>query len=121
MNKVISPLKIAENLTAFWSPKIVGEVDDAYLKVAKLKGTLTWHAHDEEDEMFLVLRGELIIEMEEETVTLREGEFFVVPRGVRHNPIANKECLVLLFEKKTTIHTTGIEPPKPKPSEEPME
>ena len=91
MNKVISPLKIAENLTAFWSPKIVGEVDDAYLKVAKLKGTLTWHAHDEEDEMFLVLRGELIIEMEEETVTLRKGEFFVVPRGVRHNPIANKD------------------------------
>ncbi len=121
MNKVISPLKIAENLTAFWSPKIVGEVDDAYLKVAKLKGTLTWHAHDEEDEMFLILRGELIIEMEEETVTLREGEFFAPPRGVRQNPIAHQACPLLLFEKKTTLHTGGIEHPKTKSIEEQLE
>ena len=108
MNKVTSSLKIAETLTAHWSPKIVGEVDDAYVKVAKLQGTFTWHAHDDEDEMFFVLKGQLIIEMEEESVTLNQGEFFIVPRGVRHNPIANEECLVLLFEKKTTLHTGGV-------------
>ena len=118
MNKVISPLKIAESLTELWSPRIVGEVDDAYVKVAKLQGTLTWHAHDEEDEMFLVLRGQLIIEMEEETAILNEGDFFVVPQGVRHNPIANEECLILLFEKKTTHHTGGIEHAKTKSIDE---
>jgi mannose-6-phosphate isomerase-like protein (cupin superfamily) len=118
VNKVISPLKIAESLTELWSPRIVGEVDDAYVKVAKLQGTLTWHAHDKEDEMFLVLKGQLIIEMEEETAILNEGDFFVVPQGVRHNPIANEECLILLFEKKTTLHTGGIEHAKTKSIDE---
>ena len=118
MSKVISPLQVAESLTARWSPKIVGEVDEAYVKVAKLHGTLTWHAHADEDEMFLVLKGQLIIEMEHEKVTLHEGQFFVVPRGVRHNPIAEEECLVLLFEKKTTQHTGGVEHAKTKSIED---
>jgi mannose-6-phosphate isomerase-like protein (cupin superfamily) len=73
-----------------------------------------WHAHDGEDEMFFILKGQLTIEMEHETVTINQGEFFVVPRGVRHNPIANEECLVLLFEKKTTLHTGGVEHTKTK-------
>lgn len=114
MSNVISPLKVAESLRELWSPKIVSEVDDAYVKVAKLLGTFTWHAHDGEDEMFFILKGQLTIEMEHETVTINQGEFFVVPRGVRHNPIANEECLVLLFEKKTTLHTGGVEHAKTK-------
>ena len=81
------------------------EVDDAYVKVAKVKGTLAWHSHEQEDEMFLVLSGRLRIEMEDREVVLREGEMFVVPRGVRHNPVAEKECRILLFERKSTLHT----------------
>ncbi len=118
VSNVISPLKVAESLSEFWSPKIVGEVDEAYVKVAKIYGTLTWHAHEDEDEMFLVLKGQLVIEMEHKTVTLNEGDFFVVPRGVRHNPIANEECLILLFEKKTTQHTGGVEHAKTKSIED---
>ena len=73
-----------------------------------MKGSLTWHRHDTEDELFLVLRGQLRIEMERESVELREGEMFVVPKGTRHNPVAVEECHILLFERKSTAHTGDI-------------
>ena len=103
--KVLSPHLVASQLSEFWSPRVVAEVDDVYVKVAKVKGTLTWHAHDNEDELFYILKGRLRIEMEEQTVELSEGDVYVVPKGVRHNPVAEQECHVMLIERKTTLHT----------------
>jgi mannose-6-phosphate isomerase-like protein (cupin superfamily) len=108
MNEVISPADIASSLEQFWSPRIVAEVDDSYVKVARVSGTLTWHSHDSEDELFLVLKGRLRIEMEDRAVTLGAGELFVVPKGVRHNPVAEEECHLLLFERKSTAHTGDV-------------
>ncbi len=108
MSDPITPAQIAAQLADFWSPRVVGEVDDAYIKVAKLKGTFTWHSHADEDELFYVLKGQMRIEMEHATVDLREGQMFIVPKGVRHNPSAADECHVLLIERKTTLHTGDI-------------
>ena len=105
MPAAISPRKAAEALTEYWSPLVIGELDDSYLKVAKLLGTFGWHSHDDEDELFLVLSGQLRIELETGAVELAEGELFVVPKGVRHNPVAQAECLILLIERKSTLHT----------------
>ena len=105
MSSVTSPKQIAASLTEFWSPRVVAEVDDAYIKVAKVHGSLAWHSHDDEDELFMVLKGRLRIEMEAGPVELGEGEMFVVPKGVRHNPIADEECHLMLIERKTTLHT----------------
>jgi mannose-6-phosphate isomerase-like protein (cupin superfamily) len=105
VSKVVSPAKVAASLTRLWSPRVVAEVDDSYVKVAKVHGTLAWHSHDDEDELFLVLEGRLRIEMEDGSVELGEGEMFVVPRGVRHNPVAEDECHLLLVERKSTLHT----------------
>jgi len=102
---VVSPAKIAASLTERWSPRVVAELDDSYVKVAKVHGTLAWHSHDDEDELFYVLKGSLRIEMEDRTVELQEGDAFVVPKGVRHNPVAVNECHVMLIERKTTLHT----------------
>jgi len=105
MPRTMSPKQIAASLTELWSPRVIAEVDDSYIKVAKVHGQFTWHSHDNEDELFLVLDGQLRIEMESGTVELNQGEMFVVPKGVRHNPIAEHECLVMLIERKTTLHT----------------
>ena len=105
MSDVVSPQKIAAALAEHWSPRVVAELDDSYVKVAKVQGSLTWHSHDNEDELFYILKGSLTIEMEDRTVVLREGEAFVVPKGVRHNPIADHECHIMLIERKSTLHT----------------
>jgi len=103
-----SPKQIASSLTELWSPRVIAEVDDAYIKVAKVHGSLAWHSHDNEDELFLILQGRLRIEMESGAVELDEGEMFVVPKGVRHNPVAEQECLLMLIECKTTQHTGDV-------------
>ena len=108
MPQAISPAAVAAALTELWSPRVVAEVDDAYVKVAKVQGTLAWHSHDDEDELFLVLRGRLRIEMEAGDVELGPGELFVVPKGVRHNPVAEQECQLLLIERKSTKHTGDV-------------
>jgi len=105
MPQAIAPRHIAAALTEYWSPRVIGEVDDNYVKVAKLLGVFGWHAHDHEDEMFLVLKGRLKIEMEAGAVEIGEGEFYVVPKGVRHNPVAAEEVHVMLFERKSTLHS----------------
>ena len=88
---------------------MIAEVDDAYIKVAKVHGTLAWHSHDDEDELFLVLKGSLRIELEgTESVELGEGQMFVVPKGVRHNPVAEEECQLMLIERKSTLHTGKV-------------
>jgi mannose-6-phosphate isomerase-like protein (cupin superfamily) len=108
MSSQVSPRIIAAGLTELWSPRVVGEVDDAYVKVAKVRGVFGWHTHADEDELFLILKGRLRIEMEQGPVELGEGEMFVVPKGTRHNPIADDECHVLLIERKSTLHTGDV-------------
>ena len=105
MLKIVSPKQKAASLTEFWSPRVVAEVDDAYIKVAKVHGSLAWHSHENEDELFFILKGHLRIEMEDCVVELGEGEMFVVPKGVRHNPVAEQECHLMLIERKSTLHT----------------
>jgi len=105
MNDVVSPNRIAASLAEYWSPRVVAELDDSFVKVAKVLGSLTWHSHENEDELFYILKGSLKIEMEDRTVILGEGETFVVPKGVRHNPVAEQECHIMLIERKSTLHT----------------
>ena len=105
---LISPKRSALSLSELWSPRVIGEVDDSFVKVAKVLGSLTWHSHEHEDELFYVLKGHLRIEMEHESVELDEGDLFVVPKGVPHNPIAEEECHLMLFERKATLHTGAV-------------
>ena len=108
MSATVSPRKIAASLTELWSPRVVAEVEDAYVKVAKIQGVFGWHTHADEDELFLILKGHLRIDMERGAVELGEGEMFVVPKGTRHNPVADEECHVMLIERKSTRHTGDI-------------
>ena len=98
-----------ERVTDYWTPRVVGEVNDQFVKVAKLLGEFVWHAHEHEDELFLVVYGTLRIQLEgRDEVVLKPGEFFVVPRGLRHNPIAEEEVGIVLIETKTTLHTGDV-------------
>lgn len=106
------------SVTEFWSPKVVGQVNAQYIKVAKLKGELAWHKHDREDEMFYVVKGRLVIQFETHVVELEAGDFCIVPKGVTHNPIADNECWIVLIETVTTQHTGDIETPLTKTVEE---
>ena len=92
-----------------WRPKIVGELNGQYVKVAKLKGQFIWHHHDEEDELFWVIKGQLTMKLRGVDIDLREGQFFIIPRGVEHMPVAEKECHVVLFEPKTALNTGNVQ------------
>ncbi len=91
-----------------WSPKIIGELNDSYIKAAKLKGEFVWHYHENEDELFLVVKGNLLIKLRDGEINLKEGEFVVIPRGTEHLPIAEDEAHVLLLEPKTTLNTGNL-------------
>jgi mannose-6-phosphate isomerase-like protein (cupin superfamily) len=91
-----------------WSPKIAGEVNDFYVKLAKLQGEFFWHLHEAEDEMFLVLKGRLLMRLKDRDIQVEEGEFIVIPRGIEHLPVAEEEVHVLLFEPKSTLNTGNI-------------
>jgi len=108
MQDVASPKQIAESLAELWSPRVVGELDDSYVKVAKVRGIFGWHNHEHEDELFFILKGRLRIEMESGSAVLNEGEMFVVPKGVQHNPVAEQECLIMLIERKSTLHSGNV-------------
>lgn len=104
-------VNLAEKFALFddyWSPKIVGKVNDWYIKLAKLNGKFLWHYHDREDEVFLVVKGKLTIRLRERDVLVNEGEFFIVPHGVEHQPVAEEEVQVLLFEPKSTLNTGNV-------------
>jgi mannose-6-phosphate isomerase-like protein (cupin superfamily) len=88
-----------------WQPKIVGELNGQHVKLVKFQGPFVWHKHDAEDEMFLVLAGEFDMELRDKTVRLRKGEFLIVPKGVEHRPVAEKEARVMLFEPVSTVNT----------------
>ena len=91
-----------------WSPKIVGELNGQHVKLVKLLGEFVWHHHDEEDELFLLVKGRFRMEFRDRSVTLEEGEFIVVLRGVEHRPVADEEAHILLFEPASTLNTGNI-------------
>jgi mannose-6-phosphate isomerase-like protein (cupin superfamily) len=104
-------VNLAQKLTLFnehWNPKIVGELNDSYVKVVKVKGEFVWHHHEEEDELFFVLNGRLLIQFRDRDVWLDEGEFLVVPRGVEHKPVAPEEVHIMLLEPKTVVNTGNV-------------
>ena len=104
-------VNLAEKLAKFsehWSPKIVGELNGQHVKLAKLSGEFVWHHHEHEDELFLVLKGHLAIELRDRRVELDEGEFFIVPRGVEHRPSASVEAHVLLLEPVSTLNPGNV-------------
>lgn len=104
----IDPISIEmalASVSTYWTPKVVGRVNDQYVKVAKLKGELVWHSHQHEDELFLVVYGTLKIQLENSEVVLRPGTFYTVPKNVRHNPVAEEECGIVLIETVTALHT----------------
>ncbi len=110
MQKPISLQAACAAIPELWSPRVVGRVNDQYIKTARVQGTFPWHAHADEDEMFLVLKGELRIGRDPADggdVHLRPGEFFVIPRGVRHYTAAEQETWIALIETITTEHTGG--------------
>jgi len=90
----------------YWTPKIVGELNDQYVKLAKLKGEFIWHDHENEDELFYIVKGTLLLKFRDrEDVLLNEGDIYIVPAGIDHLPIAEEECWVMLVEPKHTLHT----------------
>jgi mannose-6-phosphate isomerase-like protein (cupin superfamily) len=93
----------------FWSPRIAGELNDSYVKLAKLKGEFVWHQHDNEDELFFVVEGRLTIKLRDRDVELGPGEFVIIPRGVEHLPIAEAEVCVMLLEPKSTLNTGNVQ------------
>jgi len=108
MLKTANLIAELDKVTDYWSPRVIARVNDQYVKVAKLKGELTWHKHDDEDELFHILKGSLVIEYENEVVHLEEGDIHVVPKGVMHNPVAEEECWIALVETVTTQHTGDV-------------
>ncbi len=107
MNKV----NINQKLSLFsehWSPKVVGELNGQEVKLVKLKGEFTWHKHDNEDEMFYVLKGSFNMEYRDKTVIINENEFIIVPRGVEHKPVAIEEACIMLFEPASTLNTGNV-------------
>jgi mannose-6-phosphate isomerase-like protein (cupin superfamily) len=104
-------INLAEKFSLFsdhWSPKVLGELNDTQIKAVKLKGEFVWHHHDNEDELFLVVKGTLRMKFRNREAVVREGEFIIVPRGVEHLPIADDEVHLLLIEPKSTLNTGNI-------------
>ena len=104
INKIILDDK-AKEVTDYWNPRILAELNQQHVKLAKLKGPFVWHAHENEDELFLVIEGKLTLEFRDHCLELTSGEMCVIPRGVEHRPVAENEVTVLLFEPKSTLNT----------------
>lgn len=108
----IQPVNLTEKFALFndyWSPKIAGDLNNHQVKLAKLKGEFEWHHHDNEDELFLVVKGTLLMHLEDKTLTVKEGEFVIIPKGIEHKPEAKEEVHVVLVEPNTTLNTGNIE------------
>jgi len=106
--KTVNLEEACRGLTEHWSPRVVAQVGDQYVKVAKLHGEFVWHAHEAEDELFLVLRGRMQLRLEDGNVDLAPGDLYVVPAGVRHQPVAGEECWIALIEPISTKHTGDV-------------
>ncbi len=109
----MTPINVAQKYTyinQYWTPKIIGELNGQYVKLAKVKDELIWHSHENEDELFLIFKGTLIMDFRDKTVEVKEGEILIVPRGVEHRPRTNgEEVHILLFEPIQTRHTGTVE------------
>jgi len=104
-------VNIAQKLSLFndyYNPRIIGELNGQHVKAAKLNGEFIWHKHDKEDELFLVIKGTLFMELRNESIEINEGEFFIVPRGIEHKPVAKEEVHILLFEPASTVNTGEV-------------
>lgn len=104
----IKKVNLKEKFSKFselWSPKIVGELNGQHIKLVKAKGTFDWHKHDHEDELFYVVKGAFSMELENETIPVREGEMVIIPKGTLHRPVAEEEVHLLLFEPASTVNT----------------
>ena len=115
-----SPINLQEKLSKFtehWSPKIIAQMNDYHLKLAKVQGEFVWHAHPETDEVFLVVKGKLDIYFRDGKVSLNEGELYVVPKGVDHKPVAEVECHILLIEPAGTVNTGDVVDDKTAPKD----
>jgi mannose-6-phosphate isomerase-like protein (cupin superfamily) len=107
----VEKVNLAQKFSLFaehWTPKIVGELNGQHVKLAKLKGEFVWHEHEAEDELFMVIKGRLVISLRDRDITLEEGEFVIVRRGVEHCPVADEEVQVLMFEPISTSHTGSV-------------
>ncbi len=107
----VTVVDLAEKFARFadpWQPRIVGELNDTYVKVVRLQGEFVWHHHDDEDELFLVVAGTLRMQLRDEELLVGPGQFVVVPRGVEHRPVADDEVQVVLIEPKTTLNTGDV-------------
>lgn len=105
------PISLTEKFSKFsehWSPKIIAQMNDYHFKIAKVKGEFVWHKHPGTDEVFIVLKGRLDIQLRDGNVSLQEGEMFVVPGGVEHKPVAEEECHILLIEPAGTVNTGNV-------------
>jgi len=111
MNKVNLEEKFSL-FEGFWEPKIAGELNNQYVKLAKLKGEFVWHHHEIEDEFFMVIKGHLTIKLRDSDIELNEGEFYIIPKGVEHMPVAKNEVHVLMFEPKSTVNTGSTDSDK---------
>ena len=105
-------VNLAEKFSMFndyCNPRIIGELNGQHVKAVKLKGEFVWHSHEHEDELFLVVKGTFNMELRDKTVTINEGEFFIVPRKVEHKPVAEEEVHILLFEPASTVNTGEVQ------------
>lgn len=108
----INKVNINDKLAQFsdhWHPRIVGELNGQQVKLAKLKGEFVWHSHEQEDEMFLVIKGSFKMELRDKVLDIQEGEFIIIPKGVEHRPVAEQEVHIMLFEPASTLHTGTTE------------
>lgn len=107
-SEVINISKKLEQITEHWTPKIIEQMNDYHLKLAKIKGDFTWHQHEETDEVFYVVDGEMRIDFKDKSIEMKTGELFVVPRGVEHKPFAKDECKIMLIEPAGTVNTGEV-------------
>ena len=115
------PINLQDKLSKFsehWSPRIIAQINDYQFKLAKVQGEFVWHGHPETDEVFLVVKGQLEIHLRDGVVTMNEGELYVVPKGVEHKPVAEKECHILLVEPAGTVNTGDVVSEKTAPNDD---
>jgi mannose-6-phosphate isomerase-like protein (cupin superfamily) len=108
----IDKINLAEKFSLFsahWQPKIIAELNDFYVKLVRFQGEFVWHSHEAEDELFYVFEGEILMRLRDREIAVGPGELIVIPRGVEHMPVAEREVLAMLFEKKTTVNTGDAE------------
>src|SRR5512140_3880365 len=111
MSRPIEVIDVAQKFDLFseqWHPRIAGELNDSYVKLAKLQGEFFWHKHENEDELFWVMKGTLVIKLRDRDITLQPGQFVIIPKGVEHLPVAREEVQVVLLEPKTTVNTGDV-------------